>query len=324
MASEESRQRAPGVLRAVDLADGRRLTVRRATHADVDAAYELYGRLSPRDLHRRFFTARMPTRELVEQWVSPDRKGVALVAEVTEGADRTLVGEAGYAVLPDGDGELAITIDPEWRGWLGSWLLDALVDDAADRGVPNLHADVLLLNRPMVAMLRHRGSATVEHPDLGQVRLVIGTAGRTPGWAPRRTRPRLLVEGVKGFWWGEQLARDAGFDVRICAGPGGVAERCPLLRGERCPLVDGADAVLAGFRPDEPFGGEIVGRARCAYPGLTIVVPDDEFEVAESAVALIDELAERVGDAAGQTGTGGRSEAAEAHRSGQASADSPA
>ena len=50
------------------------------------------------------------------------------MAEVVDGDDRTLVGEAGYTLLSDGDGELAITVDPEWRGWLGSWLLDALVD----------------------------------------------------------------------------------------------------------------------------------------------------------------------------------------------------
>lgn len=296
MTSDDPRDGESGVLRAVDLGDGRVLRVRSATHDDVPAAYALFERLSPQDLHRRFFTARMPSHELIEEWVSPDRKGSALVAEVVDGDERTLVGEAGYSLMPDGDGELAITIDPGWRGWLGPWLLDALIDDAADHGVPNLHADVLLLNRPMVGMLRHRGSATVDHPDLGQVRLVVGTAGSTPGWAPTRTRPRLLVEGVRGLWWGERLAHDAGFDVRVCAGPGDVAKRCPVLRGEDCPLVDGADVVLSDFGEHDPHGGEIVDELRCSRPALTIVVPGEEFDIADSAVDLIDELRADVGD----------------------------
>ena len=283
-------------LRSVDLRDGRRLVVRPATTADVDPVLALYDRLSPRDLHRRFFTKHKPSRRIVEEWMAPDRMGEALVAEVVDGDHDELVGEAGYSLLSDGDGELGITVDPEWRGWLGSWLLDALVEAAADRGVPNLHADVLLLNRPMVAVLRHRGAATVEHPDLGQVRLVIATEGQTPGWAPKRTRPHLLVEGVKGMWWGEDLAHTAGFEVRICAGPGEVAERCPVLRGEECPLVEGADAVVAEFGAQNPLGAEIVERVSCHRPGMTIVVPRDVLDKGFDPVEIMDGLRRSVGD----------------------------
>ncbi len=283
-------------LRSVDLRDGRRLDVRDATPADVDPVLALYDRLPPRDLHRRFFTKHKPSRSIVEEWMSPDRTGAALVAEVVEGDRHELVGEAGYTLLADGDGELAITVDPQWRGWLGSWLLDALVEAAAERNVPNLHADVLLLNRPMVTMLRHRGAATVEHPDLGQVRLVIATDGQTPGWAPERTRPHLLVEGVKGMWWGEDLAHAAGCDVRICAGPGEVAERCPLLRGEECPLVEGADAVVAEFGADDPIGGEIVEQVSCHRPGMTIVVPRNALDQGFDPEEIIDGLRRKVGD----------------------------
>lgn len=277
-------------MRDVTLPDGRRLVVRRTTIADVDAVMALYERLSSEDLRRRFFTAHPPPRDLIEEWTSSDRGGAALVVEAYDDHDGPLVvAEAGYSLLPDGDGELAITVDPAWRGWLGTFLLDALVEVAAEHGVPNLHADMLLLNRPMVSLMRRRGSATVDHPDLGEVRLVIATDGGTPGWAPKRMRPRLLVEGVKGMWWGEQLARQAGFELRMCPGPGGVAENCPVMRGEPCPMVDGADVVVS-MLPDDDLTEEILERHRCTHPGLTIVVPGDEFDVGEGVGDLFDEL----------------------------------
>jgi GNAT superfamily N-acetyltransferase len=68
-----------------------------------------------------------------------DEGGYRLVAAVS-GPEDALVAEAGYAILPDGDGEFAFTVAPGWRGWrLGRYLLDAIVAAAAGRGVPNLH-----------------------------------------------------------------------------------------------------------------------------------------------------------------------------------------
>lgn len=296
MAPDVAREGASPVIRSIELDDGRRIIARPATYDDVPGVYDLYARLSREDLGRRFFTPRMPSPERVEHWVSPDRGGAALVAELVDGNGPVIVGEAGYSLLADGDGELAITVDADYRGGLGTWLLGVLVDVAADRGVPNLHADVLLLNRPMLAMLRRRSTATVEHPDVGQVRLVIGTGEPTPGWPAVRTRPRLLVEGVRGMWWGEQLASDAGFDMRICPGPLDDADRCPVLCGDACPLVDGADVVLSSFPPDHPYAEEIVDRLRRTRPDTTVVVAGDEFDVAETAFELIDDLRAEVDD----------------------------
>jgi hypothetical protein len=86
-----------------------------------------------------------------------ERGGFGLIA-MMEGPDNTsrIVGEATYELLPDGDGELGITVAEDARGWLGPYLLDALVEAAAARGVPNLEADVLVANRRMLTMLRAR------------------------------------------------------------------------------------------------------------------------------------------------------------------------
>ena len=227
--------------------------MRHAGLDDVDAVRALYERLSPEDLQLRFFVAHAPRTNFLEQWLSvEDRGGVSLVAEVEDpGATPTtkVVGEACYAPLPDGDAEFGITVDPEWRGWLGPWLLDTLAEQGAARGVPNLQASVLVRNRKMLALLRHRGYAVIDHPDWSEVRLVIGTTGRTPSWPPKPSGPRILVEAPGGRWSGESTAREHGFDVRTCPGPDGPTPHCPVLEGRPCPLVEGADALVVALLP---------------------------------------------------------------------------
>lgn len=58
------------------------------------------------------------------------------MAVISDDGER-IVGEAEYILLPGGDGELAITVAPDWRGWLGPYLLDTLLEVAASRGVAN-------------------------------------------------------------------------------------------------------------------------------------------------------------------------------------------
>ena len=53
-----------------------------------------------------------------------DEGGYRLVAVVAGPQDR-IVAEAGYALLPDGNGDFALTVAAGWRGWLGPYLPDA-------------------------------------------------------------------------------------------------------------------------------------------------------------------------------------------------------
>jgi hypothetical protein len=60
-----------------------------------------------------------------------------MLAQAEPGAD---VAEAGYAIVPDGGGEFAVTAASGWRGWRpGRCLLDAIVAAAAACCVLNLH-----------------------------------------------------------------------------------------------------------------------------------------------------------------------------------------
>ncbi len=285
-------------VQSIDLADGRRLVVRLADVDDLDALQSLYRRLPVDDLRRRFFVGHEPSASTTRTWLAvADRGGVALVAEVVEtDGSRLLVAEAGYALLDDGDGELAITVDPGWRGWLGGWLLDVLVRQAADHGVENLHADVLIENRAMLALLRHRGYAAADHPDWNTVRLVISTTGHTPGWPPGHTGRRLLATAPGARWRGEAAAEEAGFDVRTCPGPGGLDRDCPVLRGEACPLLDGVDAVVFDLVPTTREHRALIEALEDRRLPVVITHPlGDGATPCASVASVIDQIVDQLG-----------------------------
>jgi RimJ/RimL family protein N-acetyltransferase len=254
------------------------VTIRMATVADLDGLCRLYASLSEDDVRRRFFTPHLPGRDFFESWLRlPEIGGLVLVAVAEPGGQATIVGEAGYAPLPDGDAEFAIAVAPGWRGGLGRSLLGALLEAAAAHGVPNLEAEILTENRAMLGVVRHCRWATIDNDDFSVLRVTIGAAASTPGWPPRRAGRRLLVEVPGGRWSGTAAARAAGYDVIACPGPPhdstpGSASGCPLLRGEHCPLVDGADAIVVALPADDPTTAEIVAGQRRTAPEVPVVL----------------------------------------------------
>ena len=185
--------------RRIDLGRGRTLTLREVGPDDVDRLAALFDALDLDARYRRFFCAYRPRREFLERMAGVGaRGGLLLVAEAgSDGSPTELVAEAGYELLPDGDGELAVTVAAGWRGWLGPYLVDAVCEVAAARGVPNLEADVLVANGPMLALLRQRGCVVMERADWSVVRLLIGAAD-PPSWPAGADVPRVLVEGAAG------------------------------------------------------------------------------------------------------------------------------
>ena len=185
--AEQGADAAGGVLDIVSLSDGRTLTVRTVTEADVDGLDALFEGLSEDDRYYRFFGLSHPGRKFLEQMARPEDEGGCRLVAVVAGAENKLVAEAGYALLPDGNGEFALTVAGGWRGWLGPYLLDAIVAAAAARGVPNLQADILVSNIRMLALVSSRGYVTLDR-EASQVRVAIDAA---------RPRPRALARGLR-------------------------------------------------------------------------------------------------------------------------------
>lgn len=266
----------------IELADGRTMIIRSTTADDGEPIAALYAELTLTDRHRRFFGAFQPRVEWCRQWASVgDRGGYGLIVFVHEigDADGTVIAEAGYALREDGDGDLAITVATPWRGWLGAYLLDLLVRHAAEVGVRNLQAEVLLENGPMLSLLRRRDPVAAGHDD-AMVRLSIGTSGTTPDWAPDEHRPRILVEVAGRRWSGERAAEAAGMSTMLCSGPAGrVRHGCPVLEGGMCPLANSADAIVVLLDPDDGRTRELVEAHRRALPDTPVLVRSRSTEV---------------------------------------------
>jgi hypothetical protein len=178
---------AEGVLATVSLPGGRTLTVRAVTEADVDGLGALFEGLSDEDRYYRFFNLFHPGRKFLEKLTRAGEEGGYRLVAIVSGPGDTLVAEAGYAILPSGDGEFALTVAPGWRGWLGPYLLDVLVAVAAARGVPNLQADILVANVRMLSLVAHRGYVTIDRDQFSEMRVAID-AGQ-PRRAPARPVP---------------------------------------------------------------------------------------------------------------------------------------
>ena len=260
-------------VRDVALSDERHIVIRPACAADAAGLIALYDTLDTEDMYRRFFASYRPRPEFfVDMATVADRGGARLVAllhDPSEAEDR-IVGEAGYIPLPNGDGELAIVVAPRWRGWLGPFLLDALVETAAANGIPNLEADVLTVNRRMLGLLQSRGAVVMGHDDWTVVRLLIGTASQRPIWPGEHDRLRVLVEGAGGRWHAEQEARAAGIQVLGCPGPRDGARGCPALSGEPCPLAADADVIVVAHPPDDVRWHELLVAHADVHPGVPV------------------------------------------------------
>lgn len=167
------------VLVTVRLSGGRTLTVRKIAPGDIDGLDALFCGLSDDDRYYRFFSFSRPGRKFLEHMTRADEEGGYRVVAVVSGPVDILVAEAGYAMLPDGNGEFAITIAAGWRGWLGPYLLDAIVTEAKRCGVPNLQADIMSENARMLALVADRGYVAMGR-EFSQVRVAIDAARPRP------------------------------------------------------------------------------------------------------------------------------------------------
>lgn len=191
---------AGDILVTVPLSHGRVLAVRSVRPSDADGLERLFDGLCDEDRYFRFFSYFRPGRRFIEQMTRPgDEGGYHLVAVVSGPVDSAaavsaaavsrasdaLVAEAGYVLLPDGNGEFALTVAAGWRGWLGPYLLDALVAAAAARGVPNLVADILVENIRMLSLVAERGYAVISREG-AEIRVAIDAARPRPVRRPAR------------------------------------------------------------------------------------------------------------------------------------------
>lgn len=212
-----------------------------------------------------------------------------------------LTGEAHYEPLPDGDGELVLVVAPHWRDWLGPRLFEAVLDDAAARGVVNLQVEVMRGDDWLIDLLATRGHVVTPTDDWLSTRAVVGTGG-SPVWAA--PGPRVLVEAPGGRWHAADAAREAGLSVMVCTAQSHRGADCPLLDGTPCPLVTGADVVVVSYPPDSPDWDALVVAHRDMHPDVPVCVEGRAGRRLPAGVVALDvhdpvEVVRRVADLAG-------------------------
>jgi hypothetical protein len=262
---------APVTPRSIPVSPNRTLRVRTVTPDDVAGLTELYEGLDAEDRYLRFFCGYRPTQEFIEGLVNPGTREARVVGELVEAGSARLVAEAGYSLLANGNGEFAMVVDRDWRGWLGPYLLDLVIDLASANGVPNLEAEVLAMNRTMLTLLRARGCAFLQHDGWNEYRMMVGTGASGLTWPPDNDRPRVLVETPSARWPLENAATDAGMNVITCGGPG-QNPACPVLNGRECELAACADAIVVRGRPGDPAWETLTRNHVSSHPDIPVVV----------------------------------------------------
>jgi RimJ/RimL family protein N-acetyltransferase len=137
---------------------GARVVIRPVLPQDADLTDAFFGNLSPRARHQRFLSPmRLLPPGLVERLTDIDyREHLALVAEVFADGRETVIAEARYARLPDGESaEFAISVAEAWQGQgLARLLINKLIDRAAAAGIHRIVGETLASNAAMLQLAR--------------------------------------------------------------------------------------------------------------------------------------------------------------------------
>jgi acetyltransferase len=128
----------PSRVQAVQLPGAEKVTVRPARPQDTGIIQAYIRSLSPASRRNRFLGAlnEMAASELYGMTHEGHGRHPALIAETVEGGACTMIGEARYAVTPDGFScEFAVSVAEAWRGKrLGTLLVGVVASRARALG----------------------------------------------------------------------------------------------------------------------------------------------------------------------------------------------
>jgi RimJ/RimL family protein N-acetyltransferase len=142
------------------LRDGRTIQIRALRPDDREDMLAAIGRTSPQSLRRRFF---VPKRGFSETelafFMNIDFDNhVALVAQIDEDGQSSIVGGGRYIVVQPGQAEIAFVVVDAYQGQgIGATLMRHLARLARDAGLKELVAEVLPENTAMLKVFSKFG-----------------------------------------------------------------------------------------------------------------------------------------------------------------------
>ena len=125
---------------------------------------------SDRELYRRLWND--PLLRMICN-IDYDRE-IAIIAELTEGGERKIIGVVRVPIEPDGKtGEIAFIVADPWQGLgLGSKLVDHMIEICKEKGLEKLYGGILSDNTRAIRLMREMGFK-VEHVDEETVRATL-------------------------------------------------------------------------------------------------------------------------------------------------------
>jgi GNAT superfamily N-acetyltransferase len=142
----------------VQLLCGQKVTVRPARPQDTGIIQAYIRGLSPASRRNRFLGSlnEVSANELYRMTHTDRCSHAALIAENVVEGECTMIGEARYAVVPDGfHCELAVSVDDTWRRkTLGTLLVGIVAYQARALGLRYLIGEVFRWNEAMIALAR--------------------------------------------------------------------------------------------------------------------------------------------------------------------------
>ena len=158
------------------LRDGADLEIRALRPSDRAAMLESIGRFSNQALHRRFFAPKRNFSEReIDFFLNVDFEShVALVAELSEGGRRVIVGGSRYVVCRPGCAEIAFAIDdPHQKRGIATHLIAHLIRIAREAGLTEFIAEVLPENVPMLKVFERCGLVMTTRQERGVVHVTL-------------------------------------------------------------------------------------------------------------------------------------------------------
>ena len=151
----------------VQLRDGRSISVRPLSQDDGERLRDLFFRLSPQSVYRRFMSPLpAPREEGLRRVLNVDHCEREALAAL-DGDD--IVAVARYARLPGSESaEIAVVVADDWqRDGLGHLLLERIAGLARRRGIRHFQAIVLGDNTPALQLVRSLFPASRAHWETG-------------------------------------------------------------------------------------------------------------------------------------------------------------
>jgi len=162
-----------------ELKDGNEVTIRPIRPEDAPLLQAGFSRLSSESIYLRFLeTFNQLTDKQARDFSTVDyHKRMALVAEIIEDGQVSLIGVARYAMVEHGVAESAIVVIDEYQGLgLGTILLDRLVKYARTQGVRAFLATVHFTNARIMRFIKRSGfpmQKKMLEPGVWEIRVSI-------------------------------------------------------------------------------------------------------------------------------------------------------